>query len=83
MKHWIEQNLIAIDQLINTLFFFGWADETLSARIHRSNMFTRWRMLEYIVDTIFFWKKDYCEDSWAKGMMRRQAPVEFREKRKS
>ena len=35
MKHWLLQNAIALDQLLNTLFCGGWADETMSSNAYR------------------------------------------------
>ena len=69
---YILQVLIAIDQLINTIFG-GWADETLSARAHREMP-----RLERIIDTIFFFQPQHCLKSYLAEKARMQSPIEER-----
>ncbi|MDR3181702.1 MAG: hypothetical protein LBT89_02085 [Planctomycetaceae bacterium] len=68
-----KQVLIAVDQLLNTLLG-GWADETFSARCYRMN----WKILVNIIDTIFFWQKDHCRESWLWELERMDLPLEYR-----
>ncbi|MCK9369108.1 hypothetical protein M0R04_04070 [Candidatus Dojkabacteria bacterium] len=77
----LDQILIAIDQLLNTLVWLkcdgsGYADESLSARA--------WRLREYskmykVIDTIFFWQSAHCLISYNSEVKRRQLPKEYRE----
>lgn len=63
MKYsYIQQLLIAIDQLLNAIIF-GWADETISARAHRCNKMRRWYIAEKVIDTLFFWQDEHCKKS--------------------
>lgn len=68
----LKQIAIAIDQLLNTLLG-GMADETLSARAHRTG--SAW---EYVIDTLFFWQPDHCADSYRSEKERKQLPQEYR-----
>jgi len=65
----VKQILIAIDQLANTLAG-GYADETLSARAWREDRKT----LVKIIDALFFFDPNHCEESWRSEMLRRQLP---------
>lgn len=76
------QFIIALDQLINTLFR-GWADETVSARAHRNAMkgVRKWIYGRHLIDTIFFWDKEHCRKSFYSEKMRSHLPAEYREAR--
>lgn len=69
--------LIAIDQLLNTIFF-GWPDETLSSRAYRweCNGVRSWP--RKIIDTLFFWELKHCYESFQSERLRRQLPPELR-----
>lgn len=73
----MKQVLIALDQLINT-FFFGWADETISARSYRNQNKYNWYLAYRLINIIFFWKKDHCYDAYISERFRRQLPIEYR-----
>lgn len=74
----MKQILIAFDQLLNALFF-GYADETLSARAYRMSTTSRkWEIAEKVINGIFFWQDNHCFESWESEMERRQLPVEYR-----
>ena len=76
----LEQIPIAIDQLINTLFG-GWADETISSRVHRMQGKSRkWAKLRKLIDAIFFWQENHCENAYLSEKNRLQCPPELREK---
>lgn len=77
----IEQFLIAVDQVFNTLVYikgdgFGYADETLSARAWRLRSQTK---AYRIINTLFFWQQDHCRKAYESEMQRRQLPPEYRE----
>ncbi len=73
-----EQILIAVDQLVNTVFG-GWADETISSRAWRKRGDGKgWEMLRRVIDAIFFWQKDHCESAYLSEMNRLQLPPELR-----
>jgi len=71
------QFLIALDQLLNTLVWingdgFGWADETLSARLWRLHLQDVLSDKPYkFVDKLFFWEQAHCYDSWTSEINRR------------
>lgn len=74
----LEQIPIAIDQFVNTLFG-GWADETISSVAWRKrNEGTGWRFLHCLIDCIFFWQKNHCEQAYQSELERRQLPEELR-----
>ena len=52
MKRYFLNILIAIDQLVNAVFF-GYPDETLSARCWREQRWCR-----HLIDVLFFWQYD-------------------------
>lgn len=69
----IKQIAIAIDQLLNALLG-GMADETLSARAHRTGS-----VLEPLIDALFFWQADHCFESYLSEKERKQLPSEYRD----
>ena len=68
----MQQILIAIDQLLNTLLG-GMADETLSARAWREQ--SAWVA---VIDMLFFWQDNHCLRSYEAEMQRKQMPKEYR-----
>lgn len=71
------QVLIAIDQLANTLCK-GMADETLSARAYRWQLTGRRTWPRRVIDGLFFWDRDHCQNSWLSEMQRKQLPRHYR-----
>lgn len=67
----LKQIAIAIDQLLNALLG-GMADETLSARAHRTGS-----VLEPLIDALFFWQADHCFESYISEKERKQLPKEY------
>lgn len=69
--------LIAADQLLNALLA-GWPDETLSSRAYRweQNGVRKWP--RKAIDTLFFWEKNHCWESYRSEWERRQMPPELR-----
>lgn len=80
MKIALIQLLIAIDQFFNVLIpirgdGFGYADETLSARLFRLHIQGILGDRPYrFVDAIFFWQDDHCFHSWRHEVERRGLP---------
>jgi hypothetical protein len=72
----MDQVLIALDQLINTLIG-GFADETLSARAHRQALKGH-VMQEKVIDMMFFWQPHHCKTAYESEMRRSQLPKEYR-----
>lgn len=74
---WI-QVLIALDQLVNTFFPGGYADETLSARAwrHRDD---QWWWVHKVIDKLFFWQENHCLGAWQDEMRRLQYPKAYRD----
>lgn len=73
--------LIAIDQLANALLG-GYADETLSSRIHRGAVLAakpkrRWLVARRVVNGLFFWQPDHCRGAYEMEVMRRHLPDDF------
>ena len=77
---WILQNLLAIDQLCNTLFCGGYCDETMSSNAYRMNIQGKpWGFLRYVIDFIFSpIMKDHCQKAFESERLRLQAPPEER-----
>jgi len=80
----MKQFFIGIDQTLNCVVpikgdGFGWADETLSARLFRcyiQGLLSEWPYS--IVDKIFFWQECHCFSSWRSEFERRQLPDHYR-----
>jgi hypothetical protein len=68
----IWQVVMAFDQLVNALLG-GWADETLSARCHRTKS-----IFEPVINVIFFWQPDHCRKAYEWEMSRGDLPPEYR-----
>jgi hypothetical protein len=79
MKHYILQNLIAIDQVFNTILG-GYADETLSARAWRAEQKGRFfgRMFRPAIDLVMFFQPEHCKLAHEAEMKRRHLPPEMR-----
>ena len=78
MRFYLKQNLIALDQAINAIFF-GYADETISARTYRMSLHSKpWMILRRIIDSIFFFDKNHCYTSWVSEYEKHQLPEEYR-----
>lgn len=78
MLFYLKQNLIAFDQAVNALFF-GYADETISARTYRMSLHSKsWMILRKVIDTIFFLEKNHCYQAWISEFSKHQLPEEYR-----
>ena len=89
--HNLRQLLIAVDQLLMTLYgliisFFAphkvYADETMSAYLYRHKHYWYANIFRRLVDLIFFipngFNFDHCQDSYVAEMTRSHLPPEFR-----
>ncbi len=80
----MKQLLIAFDQFLNCLVWiardgFGFADETLSARLFRCHLQGLVSDVPYrLVDALFFWQPAHCHGSWRNEIERRQLPSFYR-----
>ena len=74
---YLKNVLIGVDQLLNTLFR-GWPDETLSSRCWRWHKDGVRHWPRRLVDTLFFWEKEHCRESYESEQLRRQMPPELR-----
>lgn len=82
----MNQTLIALDQLINTLISddgdSGWADETISSRAWRLADTSRsWRAAQRWIDRVFlllFRQSDHCFEAYISERLRQQLPPEMR-----
>ncbi len=68
---------IAFDQLCNALCG-GWPDETLSSRAWRWHVagVRSWPM--YVINGLFFWEKNHCQNSYESERSSRHFPPELR-----
>lgn len=75
----MKQIAIAFDQLLNALLA-GHADETLSARAYRTESSGKLfgRFFRPLIDTIFFFDKDHCKQSYLSEFERKQLPSHYR-----
>lgn len=63
MKKYIINNLIAIDQLVNTICL-GDPDETISSRLGKARHNSKVALFfARIVDALFFWQKNHTKSS--------------------
>lgn len=83
--HNFHQLAICIDQLGNVLLGLlfcpcekSWADETLSSRSWRWHVSGKRSWPKSIIETIFFWEKNHCQESFESERLGRQLPPEAR-----
>lgn len=71
------QVLVAMDQLINTLFW-GYADETISSRCYRHYLKGERVWAYKLVNAIFFWQDDHCKEAYESELTRAQLSPSMR-----
>ena len=76
MNYWLNL-AIAIDQLFNALFG-GACDETLSSRAWRLQEERGKKLPRFLIDTLFFFDKDHCYQSYLSEIERKQLPPQMR-----
>ena len=72
----MKQVLIAVDQLANTILA-GHADETLSARAYRLSRDRGRHWSRRVIDALFFWDENHCEESYRSEQLRRHLPFDY------
>jgi hypothetical protein len=80
MSYRLANTLIALDQVLNTLFSFGgdghgYPDETVSARAWRLRQKSRFQIW---IDRLFFWQDGHCRQAYDSELARRQLPDSYR-----
>jgi hypothetical protein len=83
LLHNLKQLLIALDQLANVLIglvcgYQSWSDETLSAKAYRLELERGRTWARKIIDTLFFWDKNHCKESYESEVLKRQLPPSMR-----
>lgn len=74
----MKQAAIAFDQFLNAIAG-GWADETFSARCWRNGKTHQgWNAARIAVDTLLFFDKQHCFESYLSEYERKQLPEEYR-----
>lgn len=74
---YIQQVLIALDQLLNTLAG-GMPDETLSARAYRQQLKGN-ALYAKVINFVFFWQSEHCKEAHESEVKRRQLPKDYTE----
>ena len=73
----MRQILIALDQLANAILA-GYADETLSARAYRLSRDRGRHWPRRVIDALFFWDENHCENAHLAELLRRHLPRQYR-----
>lgn len=78
---YLKNNLIALDQLLNTLLD-GSPDETLSSRAYRADKQGKvfGKLFRPIIDTLLFLQDEHCKQSYLSELSRKHLPETFRDK---
>ena len=76
MNYWLNL-AIAIDQFFNALFA-GSCDETLSSHAYRLEKERGKKLPRFLIDTLFFFDKDHCYQSYLSEIERKQLPPQMR-----
>lgn len=77
MWWYVKNVLIALDQLVNALIG-GYCDETLSSHAYRMDVERNRKTVRRIIDTVLFFDKDHCYQSYLSEIERRQLPPNMR-----
>ena len=76
MNYWLNL-VISVDQFFNALFG-GACDETLSSRAWRLQEERGKKLPRFLIDTLFFFDKDHCYQSYLSEIERKQLPPQMR-----
>lgn len=79
MQKYVKNVLIWLDQGVNVILFLGYPDETLSARAYRHYLDGTTPYLKTIIDTLFWFDKNHCKESYESEVLNRQLPPEYRD----
>lgn len=75
---YVKNVLIGIDQLATTLIG-GYPDETLSSYAHRMHRQGKpFGFMRNVINAIFFWQDDHCQQAYESERQRSQMPPELR-----
>jgi hypothetical protein len=74
---YIENILIAFDQLINTILL-GSPDETISSRLYRNRDVGFTKHGYVLVNKLFFWQDNHCKMAYESEILRLQQSAGFR-----
>lgn len=80
IKEWLLQGAIWIDQGFNWIFW-GYADETLSARAYRLSRDRGRHWPKKVIDFVFsllFGQVDHCKSAHLSEVNRKQLPPQYR-----
>lgn len=79
LNDYVFNNLIALDQQINTLLC-GSPDETLSSRAYRTEQNNKLfgKVFRPLIDFLFFWQKNHCLSAYQSEIYRKQLPSEYK-----
>lgn len=80
---WLKNTMSALSQLVNAFALGGNQNETVSARCYRQGVLkgdSKWRKLRKRVDSLFFWEKHHCRESYKSDLMWAKAHVEEAER---
>lgn len=77
MWQYIKHILIALDQLLNAIFC-GEVDETLSSRAYRLDKERGRKWPRILIDTLLFFDRDHCHQSYLSEIERKQLPPSMR-----
>lgn len=64
MKEYLFNVLEIISQGLNTVFFNGNPNMTVSARCYLSRDKPYWGQAYKVLNKVFFWQDDHCMESW-------------------
>ena len=77
LMRYLRHNLTALTQLLNTLLG-GYPDESTSSRAHRQQHKLRWRVARRVINGLFFWQADHCEQAYLEELRYRQTDPDIR-----
>lgn len=77
MWQYIKNILIALDQVLNAIFR-GEPDETLSSRAYRLEQERGRKWPRILIDTLLFFDRDHCHQSYLSEIERKQLPPSMR-----
>jgi hypothetical protein len=64
MLTYLDNIFRAFSQALNTIFFFGDSQESISARCWRK----QWNIGIKIINTMFFWQNNHCRGAYSKDV---------------
>lgn len=75
----IVSNTVGIlSRILHTCPFLGHPSETLSSRSHREFfLLDKWTKRRAVINRLFFWQADHCEEDWADQVARAHRTLEI------